>query len=251
MALQYTPRKAAATAAIILQLFENAVREAERAAKINKLQSMTMALLYLRRFLSSSPVTAAATPLPSVSAVLNYQENVPGRRVGRYINGDADPRADHDTIYDVHDPCRVDVHDARHLSPAATMNTKGFELQTRPTAVANFRDDDEVRQVYYPEVEAAVLEAATRDGEKARKVLVFDHTVRISGTAQMNTLGAAGAAAGSVSRVHCDYTADSAPLRLKQLAETESYTGAKLDDAELASLLSKSKHGCPSPCKKI
>lgn len=212
---------------------------------------MTMALLYLRRFLSSSPVTSAGTPLPSVSAVLNYQENVPGRRVGRYINGDADPRADHDTIFDVHDPCRVDVHDARHLSPAATMNTKGFELQTRPTAVANFRDDDEVRQVYYPEVEAAVLEAATRDGEKARKVLVFDHTVRISGTAQMNTLGAAGAAAGSVSRVHCDYTADSAPLRLKQLAETESYTGAKLDDAELASLLSKSKHGCPSPCKKI
>jgi len=52
----------------------------------------------------------------------------------------------------------------------------------------------------------------------------------------LNTLGAKGTAAGSVARVHCDYTADSAPRRFKQLAQKESYTGTKLDPKEVEEL---------------
>lgn len=112
------------------------------------------------------------------------------------------------------------------------LNTRGFELRQQPTQVTDFRDDAEVQRVYYPEIERLVKEATN-----ASRVIVFDHTVRMSSVANLNTLGAKGAAAGSVARVHCDYTNESAPRRLQQLATKESYTGCKLPQEEVERLM--------------
>ena len=90
------------------------------------------------------------------------------------------------------------------------MNTKGFELRSHSTKVTNFRDDEEVKSTYYAEIEELVKKATG-----ASKVIVFDHTVRKSSVTKLNTLGAAGAAAGSVVRVHCDYDEESAPRRFR------------------------------------
>ena len=74
--------------------------------------------------------------------------------------------------------------------------------------VKNFLDDDEVMSVYYKEIEELLYKTTG-----AKKVFLFDHTVRKSTVSKLNNLGAKGEAAGSVLRVHCDYTSESAPRR--------------------------------------
>ena len=41
------------------------------------------------------------------------------------------------------------MNNGRLLSPGAGLNTIGHELRINPTKVKNFRDDDEVKAVYY------------------------------------------------------------------------------------------------------
>ena len=82
--------------------------------------------------------------------------------------------------------------------------------------------------VYYKEVEDLILRTTG-----AKKVFIFDHTVRNSSATNLNNLGAKGQAAAPVARVHCDYTDVSAPKRFKQLGETESYTGFKLSKKDV------------------
>lgn len=76
--------------------------------------------------------------------------------------------------------------------------------------VEDFRNDEELRSKYYPEIEE-LLRRATG----GTQVFIFDHTVRKSSVSNLNTLGKSGAAAGPVNRVHCDYTAVSAPRRFE------------------------------------
>jgi len=64
--------------------------------------------------------------------------------------------------------------------------------------------------VYYKEVEDLILRTT-----RAKKVFIFDHTVRNSSATNLNSLGAKGQAAAPVARVHCDYTEVSAPKRFK------------------------------------
>ena len=53
--------------------------------------------------------------------------------------------------------------------------------------------------------------------------MIFDHTVRKSGISNLNTMGKSGVAAGSVARVHCDYTAESAPLRVRYILSPDHF----------------------------
>jgi len=94
------------------------------------------------------------------------------------------------------------------MSPEAGLNTVGFELRSHPTKVKDFRDDDEVMDVYYKEIEDLILQ---RTG--ASKVFVFDHTVRTSRVANLNAQK--GGQAGTVGRVHTDYNVASAPIRFR------------------------------------
>ena len=74
----------------------------------------------------------------------------------------------------------------------------------------DFTNDEEIQTIYYPEIEKLL-----KDATGASKVFVFDHTLRKSSVKNLNSLGQKGAAAGSVARVHCDYTVDGAPRRFK------------------------------------
>ena len=67
----------------------------------------------------------------------------------------------------------VEVQDARRLDPSPTLDREGFDLVTLETLTRDPYDSEEVRRVYYPEVEAVVKEATG-----ASRVLVFDHNVR-------------------------------------------------------------------------
>ena len=56
----------------------------------------------------------------------------------------------------------------------------------------------------------------------ASRVFIFDHTIRETGVTSLNA--AAGGSAAPVPRVHCDYTAEGAPRRLKQLGDEGIYS---------------------------
>ena len=166
---------------------------------------------------------------------LHYQQLVEGKAVGRHIGTE-----DSGTLCDLHQPTQVQMHDARQLMPQASLEARGFEMRRFPSAVRDFKDDAEVRQVYYPEMQNLVQKATG-----CEKVLVFDHTVRESTVQELNNMNEKGVAAGSVVRVHCDYTKDSAPKRFQQLlaqnrdslylADFSDGKGSTVDLEELAS----------------
>ena len=89
----------------------------------------------------------------------------------------------------------VEIHDARDALRRGdiTLDTNGFALLRHATAVRNFRDDEEVRDIYYPEI----LALATRT-TGARDVIITQHVVRTEDTSDFNKAYAR--------FLHCDYT---------------------------------------------
>lgn len=168
-------------------------------------------------------------PVPPTQTVrLNYQTPPPpGKTTGRYIN-----QTDQGDVVDEAEAREVDMHDARLLSPPATVDALGFECREWPTAVTDFTNDEEVGSVYYEEIMALVKKASG-----ASRVFVFDHTLRQTGSTNLNA--EAGGKAAPVPRVHCDYTANGAPRRLQQLGEAGIYSRIRereLEASEVAEL---------------
>ena len=163
-------------------------------------------------------------------ASLHYQaEPPPGKRTGRYIG-----RPDEGDVADEHVETQVHMRDGRELTPPPTLESHGFELREWPTQLPSEADGSlsgEASASYYEEMEALV-KAATG----ATRVCVFDHTVRESGQTNLNALNA-GSSAAPVPRVHCDYTADGAPRRLRQLAREGKFSnGEPMSDADIEAL---------------
>lgn len=100
------------------------------------------------------------------------------------------------------------IHDARPMAGSLDLDRQGFILMHHGTAVKDFYDDEEVRRVYYPEMERLIKEAVG-----ASKVLVFDHTIRVD-DGNMQTERKVRA---PVANVHNDFTVRSAPQRVRDL----------------------------------
>ena len=102
----------------------------------------------------------------------------------------------------------VDIINARPDADRFDLDREGFAFRRYDSAVADFYDDDQVRAVYYPEMERLVAHATG-----ATKVVVFDHTIRV----QNETARAARQVRGPVNGVHNDFTVNSAPQRVRDL----------------------------------
>jgi hypothetical protein len=105
---------------------------------------------------------------------------------------------------------RVRIHDARPIARELSLDRQGFVLTRHDTTVRDFYNEDEVRNVYYKEMERLVKEATG-----AAKVVVFDHTIRVADRAVERGLRAA------VQLVHNDYTEKSGPQRVRDLLEAD------------------------------
>lgn len=104
------------------------------------------------------------------------------------------------------------IGDARTLSSLPSIQREGFERWDAPTMLANYHDAEEIRRVYYPELEALAL-AVT----KGRRAYVFDHLVRQREPAQgpLNFgRSLRGQAVAPNARIHTDYTEHSGRRRL-------------------------------------
>jgi hypothetical protein len=102
----------------------------------------------------------------------------------------------------------VVINDARAMAEQLDLDRQGFALMRHPTAVRDFYDDDEVRRVYYPEMEALV-----RSVTGAGEVIVFDHTIRVDDEDMQARLKAR----PPVKVIHNDVNTRSAPQRVRDL----------------------------------
>lgn len=100
------------------------------------------------------------------------------------------------------------IEDARPIAGELDLDRQGFVFMRRPTAVGDFYDDDEVREVYYPEMDALI-----RDATGASKTIVFDHTIRVDDPEKRVRRKVR----APVASVHNDFTTRSAPQRVRDL----------------------------------
>ena len=105
---------------------------------------------------------------------------------------------------------RVRIYDARPVADSLSLDHEGFALRRHDTAVTDFYDEKQVRNVYYLEMERLVA-----DVTGAEKVIVFDHTIRTAERAVERGLRA------PVQMVHNDYTDKSGPQRVRDLLPAE------------------------------
>ncbi|MGH7099178.1 MAG: CmcJ/NvfI family oxidoreductase [Stellaceae bacterium] len=115
---------------------------------------------------------------------------------------------------------RVPIRDARRRAADLSLDREGFVLLHQGSAVEDFYDEGEIAAVYYPECERVVREAAG-----AVRVVAFDHITRNAARAAIAGSGVKSPA----KRVHNDYTAKSAPQRVRDLmgAEAETLLGRR------------------------
>jgi hypothetical protein len=102
----------------------------------------------------------------------------------------------------------VPIHNARPIAADLSLDRHGFVVTRHDSAVTNFYDPEEVRQVYFPEVERLVRELTG-----AAQVHVFDHNVRSRPMAKRRENGAQ----EPVRLAHNDYTLKSGPQRVRDL----------------------------------
>jgi hypothetical protein len=129
---------------------------------------------------------AEATPKP-----VNYAYDPPAgvpRSSGKHVGQD------------------VAIRNGREEVRKLSLDTNGFVLTEHETAVKDFYDRDEVKSVYYPEVERLI----TREAGAAR-VVIFDHVVRNPLLAERGEKGARSPAR----TVHNDYSFKSVPRRVR------------------------------------
>jgi len=151
---------------------------------------------------------AQGQPLPYVEAGLNYL--IAGG--GRNVNYQYEPLPGIPQRSGRYDLRTVPIHDARPLLGELSLDRHGFELRKHTSAVTDFYDEKQIRNLYYPEVEALV-----KNITGASRVLIFDHTLRANAQKKRDEKGVRGP-----SRiVHNDYTANSGPQRVRDLLEAE------------------------------
>jgi hypothetical protein len=149
-----------------------------------------------------------------VKSTLNYTKN---RETPTEIYFYED-EASKDTLPPGDDPREVTITSGWHRAKEFSIDKEGFAFSEFRTNFAEWQDDEAVKEHFYPEV-TTFLKGAVG----AKRVIVFDHTIRTKKnqdkklTQEENTSQRA-----PVMLVHCDYTAESGPARVRQLLGAEA-----------------------------
>lgn len=176
----------------------------------------------------ASPVAAAGVVVP---AAANDDESLEPRFVETelsFLSHTAqDPVADDSAGEVVREgdyvKAVVQVHDARALVPAPTLDRQGFALVRPDVAAPVGQSREAIETGYYAEVERQI-----RVATGAERVIAFDHNLRSGDGKRREALGLS----PPVQMAHNDYTADSGLVRARQVLEAQD-----LPDAEVERLL--------------
>jgi hypothetical protein len=147
---------------------------------------------------------------PVLEALLNYSVDT-GEKPASY-GGISSNEADKKRTgkYQEH---KMGILDGRAVADKLSLEREGFIFVHHDTKVKDFYDEVEVRSVYYPEIEQLVKETSG-----AKRVLVFDHTLRSADSAMRE----AKQISGPVRNAHNDYTEWSGPQRVRDLLRNEA-----------------------------
>jgi hypothetical protein len=111
------------------------------------------------------------------------------------------------------DPRRIVLHNGRPHAQDFVLDRNGFRFVRHDTRVSDFYDENEIKRVYYPEMEALI-----KAESGAKRVVVFDHTLRTADDEIRETKKIREV----VRRVHNDYTEWSGPQRVRDLLPDEA-----------------------------
>ncbi len=115
------------------------------------------------------------------------------------------------------DPQEMEVHDGWPHVQHFALDREGFAFREFRSAFDSWDDDAAIRANLYPEVIEFV-----RNTVGARRVIIFDHTIRTKANAAQQNAEHSTTQRAPVMVVHCDYTPLSGPLRVRQLLPSEA-----------------------------
>ena len=146
----------------------------------------------------------------TVETSFNYTKDVAPKNTELYFY-------DSDQSQGIHepgdDPRTATVTDGWSRVDSFTADRNGFSLHPFHTTHSDWQDEEAVRNKFYPEIVEFIKKTTG-----ANRVLVFDHTIRTKvNQAKALTQETNTSQRSPVTLVHCDYTAESGPLRVKQL----------------------------------
>jgi hypothetical protein len=151
----------------------------------------------------------AQTALDAVEATVVYHLD-DGQTPYTYTGG---PGSTERRSWGKMDPRAVTIHNGRGIAEDFALDREGFRFLRHDPKIADFDSEEQIRTVYYPEMERLVKEQSG-----ATRVLVFDHTLRTADKADQE----ARKIREPVLRVHNDYTEWSGPQRVRDLLPDEA-----------------------------
>ena len=144
-----------------------------------------------------------------VTAVLNYHLEDGTKPVNETFG----PANIHGRSTGTPDKQPMRIHDARLLADQLSLDVQGFCLARHHSAMKNILDKEELKNVYYPEMERLVCRVSG-----AVRAVLFDHTIRHGDQVVREEK----LLREPVFYVHNDYTEASAPRRVRELLPEEA-----------------------------
>ena len=153
--------------------------------------------------------TAVTTEIDFVEADMKYiiDDGIPPVR---YVDW---PEEEHKAHRPAYETRRMRIENGRTCGEDFTLPTHGFRFLAQTPAIDNFFDEEEILRVYYPETEALIKEQSG-----AKRVYVFDHTLRTADESKL----AERWIRNPVHGVHNDYTERSALQRVRDFLPDEA-----------------------------
>ena len=162
-------------------------------------------------------VEKALLPNKQVRATFNYTKDLGDKLTELYFFESEQAKHIHEPGDDARE---MPVHDGWEKAESFSVDKEGFSIHDFATRFPGdkWEDDDLVAKEFYPEVVEFLKKTVG-----AKRVLVFDHTIRTMRNAQKKlTQETKTTQRAPVSLVHCDYTAESGPVRVRQLLQDEA-----------------------------
>lgn len=151
-----------------------------------------------------------------VRAKFNYTKEV-DRLTEIYFYESEAAKDTHEPGDDPHEMAVTDGWERNRATPFTT-DKHGFSIHPFKTQYDKWENESNVREEFYPEIVEFVKKTTG-----ARRVLVFDHTIRTKANAvKPITQETDTTKRAPVMVVHCDYTAESGPIRVEQLLGAEA-----------------------------
>jgi hypothetical protein len=147
-----------------------------------------------------------------VHSTLNYTKNLEPKLTELYFYESLAAKDIHEPGDDPHE---VTIYDGWHLAKEFSIDKQGFSLHDFKTGFEGWENEDAVKVNFYPEVVNFLKKTVG-----AKRVLVFDRT-KLNDTKKL-TQEVNTSQRVPVMLVHCDYTAESGPLRVRQLLGNEA-----------------------------